>query len=160
MFYETDGYCHSLIEVLLSVNLMNYIRILVFSSLSFLLFASTLHPEVLALIAKQGTRQINTCRELQDAANKMKWSTETTFQGFENLRVETNAYQYASKGEDRLCQLGYITTISPMGKEICKGYLYTDVTVKPTRIIWGSAYMSTNSNSPRYDHSSFCRYIN
>jgi hypothetical protein len=139
---------------------MKYLKNLVFSSFTFLLLISTAHSEVLAFTAKQEVSQINTCRELQDAANRMKWSNPTTFQGFENLQVETRAYRYSSKGEDRLCQLGYITVISPMGKRICKGYLYTDVERKPRKIIWGSAYMSTNMNSPRYSSSDFCRYIN
>jgi hypothetical protein len=135
---------------------MNWLKNLVF----FFLLISTAHSEVLALTAKKGVRQINTCRELQDEANRRKWSKPTTFQGFENLRVETRAYYYSSKGEDRLCQLGYITTISPMGKRICKGYLYTNAESESGEIRWGTAYMSTNMNSPRYSDSDFCRYIN
>jgi hypothetical protein len=145
---------------------MKYLRSLIFSSFTFLLLISTAHSEVLAFTAKQEVSQINTCRELQDAANRMKWSNPTTFQGFENLQVNTKPYKYGpgdndyhGSGSDRLCQLGYVTVISPMGKRICKGYLYTDVERKPSKIIWGSAYMSTSINSPRYRKSDFCRYI-
>jgi hypothetical protein len=138
---------------------MKYLENIASSAFSFLLLISAAHSEVLALTAKQRVPQINTCRELQDEANRRKWNKPTVFQGFENLQVETKAYYYSSKGEDRLCQLGYITTISPMGKEICKGYLYTDVTDKDNEIRWGSAYMSTDINSPRYSRSAFCRYI-
>jgi hypothetical protein len=137
---------------------MNHLRSLFYCSLSFLLLISTAHSEVLALATKGELRQINTCRDLQDEANRV-WRGTRTFQGFENLQMNTKPYRYTSDGNDRLCQLGYSTKVSPMGKEICKGYLYTDVSNR--QIQWNYGYMRTDViYGPTYSKSDYCRYIN
>jgi hypothetical protein len=143
---------------------MKYSRSLFSFSFSFFLLTSTAHCEVFALTVKQEVRQINTCRDLQDEANRKKWSKQTIFQGFENLQVDTDPYGLSKHGvgdgKDRLCQLGYITTISPMGKEICKGNLYTNVGSRNRSISWGYGYKSTDVYGSRYKRSDFCRYVN
>jgi hypothetical protein len=140
---------------------MKYLRKLVSFSFSFFLLVSTSHFEVLALTVKQESRQINTCRELQDEANRRKWKNKTTFQGFENLRIDTDPYGYnIGNGHNRLCQLGYITEVSPMGTMVCRGYLYTFVERRPYTIKWGYAYKSTDVYGSRYKESDFCRYVN
>jgi hypothetical protein len=117
---------------------------------------------VLALSQKKSSAPINTCADLQKIANRIgKTKAEKyTFQGFENLPMRTNVYSAGVKprGSDRLCQLGYFTKTTPMGKEICKGYIYTNT--EETDLVWGIGYFRKTFYDPENPSSEFCRYIN
>jgi hypothetical protein len=101
-----------------------------------------------------------TCADLQRLATRVvkRQNSKVTFQGFESLPVNNNVYtQNRGNDTDRLCQLGYITTVSPMGKEICRGYIYTNI--ESSEIRWGIGPMSTGLFPPRISRSDYCRYI-
>jgi hypothetical protein len=112
--------------------------------------------EMLALELSQRLNVINTCSHMQEAANAVTWKYKTVFHGFENLPMNTKAtILYA--GRDRLCQLGYITRFTPMGKEVCQGSLYTRSDT--SKISWGYGYFRPNLHSPVNNKSDFCRYV-
>jgi hypothetical protein len=113
--------------------------------------------ETLALQKNKKYSIPNTCRELQEQANKSSWSYKTTFQGFEGLAIETNA-NLSNPGGSRLCQLGYITRTTPMGKEICRGYIYTR-TDSP-KISWSYGYYQKTIYDDPGRESDYCRYVN
>jgi hypothetical protein len=113
--------------------------------------------EILALKNSQKSSAIDTCSQMQEAANAVKWRYKTIFHGFENLPMNTNATTIYA-GRDRLCQLGYITRFTPMGKEVCQGSLYTRNDT--TKIWWNYGYYRPNLYSPVNNKSDFCRYTN
>jgi hypothetical protein len=115
------------------------------------------HYEMLALQNNKKYSIPNTCSELQGQANRATWTYKTTFQGFEGLPIETNA-NLSNPGGSRLCQLGYITRISPMGKEICRGYIYTKV--DSPKIRWGYGYYKKTIYQDSGKESDYCRYVN
>jgi hypothetical protein len=117
---------------------------------------STGESQMLALSNQKTKRQINTCGDLQRRANKLWSSDNVSFQGFENLQLNTRA-TISNAGDDRLCQLGYITEITPMGKMVCQGYLYADV--NKTSIRWNHGYFRQTLYDPVYNKSDFCRYV-
>jgi hypothetical protein len=129
--------------------------LLLFAACSFL--SATSQYTVIASAKSQGGRIINTCSELQRRANKVSWEYKTIFQGFDNLPMDTSA-TIANAGNDRLCQLGYITEFTPMGKEVCQGNIYTDI--KSNRISWSYGHFRPNLHSPVNNKSDFCRYVN
>jgi hypothetical protein len=134
----------------------------------FVIFSSALavvsHCElsVLALSQQKYTEPIDTCADLQKIANRAgkTGAKKYTFQGFENLSVRTNVYSegVTPRGSDRLCQLGYITITSPMGKKICQGHIYTNS--ESSEIRWDVGYFRKTFNDPVSRSSEFCRYIN
>jgi hypothetical protein len=130
---------------------------LILSIVTFTLSAVPNHDLVFASFAKQDKRVIDTCSELQRRANKAWRNDNTVFQGFENLPVDRNA-TISNAGDDRLCQLGYITRITPMGKEVCQGYLYTNINLK--KIHWGYGYRQRTIWDDPGPRSDYCRYIN
>jgi hypothetical protein len=109
----------------------------------------------IALSLKQDTLVINTCSELQARAN-MVWKGSISFQGFENLPMDRNA-TISNAGYDRLCQLGYITKITPMGKEICRGYIYANVRTRKVYSAYGLR-QRTIWDDPGL-RSEYCRYV-
>jgi hypothetical protein len=94
---------------------------------------------------------------LQKIAIRIGKEQRYTFQGFENLPVTRDIYP-SKEGTDRLCQLGYFTHVSPMGKKICKGYIYTNV--NSSRLSWGVGFYRSTFYAPENYESEFCRYIN
>jgi hypothetical protein len=119
-------------------------------------FGATQHV-MLALQNNKKYTVLNTCSELQDQANRATWKYKTTFQGFENLAMEVNA-NLSNPGGSRLCQLGYITHVTPMGKEICRGYIYFKIGSPKTRWNYGY-YQKTIYDDPGRE-SDYCRYVN
>jgi hypothetical protein len=135
---------------------MKIAAILPLSIANFYAFSIMGHNMVMALSKKQDVLVVNTCSELQAVANRV-WKGSISFQGFENLPIDRNA-TISNAGYDRLCQLGYITKTTPMGKEVCRGYIYLNV---KTRDIY-SAYgfrQRTIWDEPGVK-SEYCRYIN
>jgi hypothetical protein len=121
---------------------------------------SIFHCEQLLLATNQTARSgesIDTCAGLQIIANRVWKKHGISFQGFENLPMKVNIYPN-KEGTDRLCQLGYFTKVSPMGKQICKGYIYTSTTSTKINSGYG-LYRSTFYDRENYE-SEYCRYIN
>jgi hypothetical protein len=112
---------------------------------------------IFASFPKQSKRVIDTCSELQRRANKAWAKSNTSFQGFENLPMDRNA-TISNAGNDRLCQFGYITQITPMGKEVCRGYIYTNI--NSTKIEWGYSHRQTTVWDDPGPRSEYCRYVN
>jgi hypothetical protein len=130
-------------------------KTLILTSVSVLIVMS--QREMLALELSQRFSVINTCSQMQEAANAITWKYKTVFSGFENLSMDKNAtILYA--GRDRLCQLGYITRFTPMGKEVCQGFLYTRTNTDD--VWWNYGYYRPNLHSPVNNKSNFCRYVN
>jgi hypothetical protein len=113
--------------------------------------------ELSALAVRKSLPQ-NNCSDLQAIANKAWRGKRITFQGFENLPVQTDIYSHKGKGTDRLCQLGYVTSITPMGKQICKGYLYTNT--EELNLGWGHGRFRSTFYDPENSESEYCRYMN
>jgi hypothetical protein len=111
---------------------------------------------ITALSTRQNVLVINTCSELQALANKA-WKGNVSFKGFENLPIDRNA-TISNAGYDRLCQLGYITEITPMGKEVCRGYIYLNVKTRDLYHAYGFR-QRTIWDEPGV-RSEYCRYIN
>jgi hypothetical protein len=116
----------------------------------------------LALSEQKYTEPINTCADLQKIANRAgkDGAKKYTFQGFENLPMRTNVYSagVTPRGSDRLCQLGYFTITSPMGKKICQGHIYTNT--EDSEIRWNVGYFRKTFYDPVNRSSEWCRYIN
>jgi hypothetical protein len=76
------------------------------------------------------------------------------------LPMQTDVYSegVTTRGTDRLCQLGYITITSPMGKKICQGHIYTNT--ESSQLRWDIGYFRKSFYDPENDSSEFCRYIN
>jgi hypothetical protein len=108
-----------------------------------------------ALASKKSSPR-NNCSDLQTIANRVGKEEGYTFQGFENLTVRTDVYEH-NRGNDRLCQLGYFTHVSPMGKKICKGHIYTNV--KSPNIRWAVGPFRSTFYDPVNLDSEYCRYI-
>lgn len=132
-------------------------------TVSFVLFLSVLvitgSYEASVLAVRKGIPQ-NTCADLQKIANKAWASDNIVFQGFENLPMQTNVYSpgVTDRGTDRLCQLGYFTKVSPMGKQVCKGYIYTNT--NSIEISSGYGRFRKTFYDPENRESEYCRYIN
>jgi hypothetical protein len=110
------------------------------------------------LAARKGIPQ-NTCADLQRIANKAWKEDGIVFQGFEKLPMQTDVYiQHEKERTDRLCQLGYFTKVSPMGKQICQGYIYTNT--ESTEIRSGYGRFRTSFYDRENSESEYCRYIN
>jgi hypothetical protein len=102
---------------------------------------------------------INTCSHMQEEVNKIRRQYKVVFEGFENLPMQTEVTMlYAGRNIDRLCQLGYITRFTPMGKEVCQGFIYTRTNTNS--IWWNYGYYRPNLHSPVNNKSNFCRYVN
>jgi hypothetical protein len=116
----------------------------------------------LALSQQKYKEPIDTCADLQKIANRVgkNKAKKYTYQGFENLPMRTNVYSegVTPRGSDRLCQLGYITITSPMGKEICQGHIYTNT--ESSRIRTDIGYFRKTFYDPENYSSEWCRYIN
>jgi hypothetical protein len=128
-----------------------------FLSTLFFSLAINIVPGNSSVLAKPPT---DTCADLQASANRIakKQGREITFHGFEKLPMQTNVYQYATKpGTDRLCQLGYLTDISPMGKSICLANIYTNT--ESPKFSWGIGYFRTTFYAPVNRESEFCRWL-
>jgi hypothetical protein len=96
---------------------------------------------------------------MQEEVNKIRRQYKVVFEGFENLPMQTEVTMlYAGRNIDRLCQLGYITRFTPMGKEVCQGFLYTRTNTNS--IWWNYGYYRPNLHSPVNNKSNFCRYVN
>jgi hypothetical protein len=113
---------------------------------------------VLAQSQKKYKEPRNTCADLQKIANRIGKKSQTTFRGFENLPVQTDIYSHKGKGTDRLCQLGYITFVSPMGKQICRGNIYTNV--ESSNLSWDIGLFRSTFYDRENSESEYCRYIN
>jgi hypothetical protein len=120
------------------------------------------HFELSVLALNQPKRKEDTCADLQKIANRVgqDGTPKYTFQGFEDLPMRTNVYSegVTTRGTDRLCQLGYFTITSPMGKKICRGHIYTNT--ESSRIRWDIGYFRKTFYDPANRSSEFCRYIN
>ncbi len=120
------------------------------------------NSELSVLALNQPKSRKDTCADLQKIANRVskKSSRKYTFQGFENLPMRTNVYSegVTPRGSDRLCQLGYFTITSPMGKEICQGHIYTNT--ESSEIRWDVGYFRKTFYDPENHSSEWCRYIN
>jgi hypothetical protein len=116
----------------------------------------------LAMAQKKYKEPRGTCADLQKIANRIgKTKAEKyTFQGFENLPMRTDVYSagVTPRGTDRLCQLGYFSQTTPMGKQICQGYIYTNT--ESSRLSWGIGYFRKTFYDPENPSSEFCRYVN
>jgi hypothetical protein len=133
-----------------------------------IIFSSTIavinHCElsVLALSQQKSRDPIDTCADLQKIANRVgkTGAKKYTFQGFEDLPMRTDVYSagVTPRGSDRLCQLGYFTITSPMGKKICQGHIYTNS--ESSRIRWDVGYFRKTFYDSENRSSEFCRYIN
>jgi hypothetical protein len=102
----------------------------------------------------------DTCADLQRIANRVvkEQGQKITFHGFEKLPMINSVYSmYRNNNTDRLCQFGYMTTISPMGKEICRGHIYTNI--ESSEISWGIGPMSKELFPPRISRADYCRYL-
>jgi hypothetical protein len=125
---------------------------------SILAFMSHGELSVLALNQRKYKEPINTCADLQKIANRGGAKKGYAFQGFEGLPIQTDIYPQKDKGTDRLCQLGYFTKVSPMGKQICKGHIYTNV--ESSKLSWGIGRFRSTFYDPENYESEYCRYIN
>jgi hypothetical protein len=115
-----------------------------------------------------GQKIVNNCAELQAYANdkrKITWSRETYFQGFENAtfkyREERGSSDPKEHRDSYLCELGYITSISPLGKLVCYGHLalFDRPSYPRPKMSWG--YSTNAQDFFRRDSSSdYCRYVN
>jgi hypothetical protein len=129
------------------------VKLLLFTTLLLTSFHQSI---ILASSQKQSKRVIDTCSELQRRANKT-WSQEgIVFQGFENLPMDRNA-TISNAGNDRLCQLGYITQVTPMGKEVCRGFIYTNI--NSNRIQSGYGFRQRTIWDDPGLRSEYCRYV-
>jgi hypothetical protein len=99
----------------------------------------------------------NTCAGLQAMANKAYKKFNTSFQGFEGIPMQTNVYNFKAEGTDRLCQLGYMTKITPMGKRICRAHIYTNIKEENMRV--GIGPIRTTFYDPENSESEYCRYV-
>jgi hypothetical protein len=101
----------------------------------------------------------STCADLQAIANKVGKKKGYSFQGFEGLPMKTDVYSpgVTTRGSDRLCQLGYFTIASPMGKEICRGHIYTNT--ESLQIRWDIGPFRKSFYDPENHSSEYCRYI-
>jgi hypothetical protein len=136
---------------------MHFFKLLVTLNILFIAFFS--EAKTSALVVKRQVKISNTCAELQDRANRASWKYKMTFEGFENLPMQTEVTMlYAGRNIDRLCQLGYITKVTPMGKEVCRGFLYTRTNSNEVQSNYG--YFRPNLYSPVNNKSDFCRYVN
>jgi hypothetical protein len=109
-----------------------------------------------AVVQQRIVNDENSCAGLQVIANRIYKKHQITFQGFEGLPINTNVYEH-NKGTDRLCQLGYSTEISPMGKQVCKGYIYTNT--ESPQLSSGIGYYRNSLFSPINREADFCRYV-
>jgi hypothetical protein len=113
----------------------------------------------LATARGQSGDPIDTCADLQKLANKRAkergWNQ--IFHGFEDLPIRTNVYMSTPRGTDRLCQLGYLTSISPMGKKICRAHIYTNT--ESTKMRWSIGYFRTTFYDPVNYESEHCRWL-
>jgi hypothetical protein len=124
-----------------------------------LLFVACFSPATTtALAVKKKIKVPNTCAELQGQFNRSSWEYKTTFEGFESLPMNTRA-TISNAGNDRLCQLGYITEITPMGKMVCQGYIYLSIK-SIENIYWNYGYYRQTIHSPANNKTDFCRYVN
>jgi hypothetical protein len=136
---------------------MHFFNLLVTSNILFFAFFS--QAKTSALVVKTQVKMPNTCAELQNQANKASWRHKMIFEGFENLPMQTEVtLLYAGRNIDRLCQLGYITKITPQGKEVCQGFIYTRTNSDDIQSNYG--YFRPNLHSPVNNKSDFCRYVN
>jgi hypothetical protein len=159
-------------------NNMKYLKSFVSSSLVFFLLIGIAHGQ--ELIYEKRGNYFKTCRELQDAANKGKWSKKTVFSGFaEQSIIKEGSPQHmnhpggtiiALARSTWICKGGYITIVSPMGKRVCEGTLFGYLTTEMNEpeLYWSPGYkMDTDSlriadlgNYPAADEERFCRYVN
>jgi hypothetical protein len=124
---------------------------------SVLAIANYSEVSVLALSQKY-KESVNTCADLQKVANRIAKNRGISFQGFEGLPAQTNIYPQKPKGTDRLCQFGYLTSVSPMGKKICRAHIYAN-TEEPD-IRWDIGRHRSTFYAPENYESEYCRYIN
>jgi hypothetical protein len=112
---------------------------------------------VFSASAQREGESLDTCAGLQAVANRVYAKHKISFQGFERLPMQTDVYNFKDKGTDRLCQLGYMTETTPMGKQICKAHMYTNIKEERMRI--GVGYHRNSLFSPVNREADFCRYI-
>jgi hypothetical protein len=133
----------------------------------YLLLSNMIFIESFTLAAPiSGKQLVSDCAELQRYANTRKhtWpgSSDTSFSGFENAKLVYLEERYHERSSDHFdryeCEFGYITSISPLGKKVCYGFLKMryKVTSKKPGLMWGYAYSDYSFPPPE---SKYCRYV-
>jgi hypothetical protein len=133
----------------------------------YLLLSSMIFMESPTLASPiSGEKFVSNCADLQRYANTRRstWkrASDTSFSGFEKEKLIYAERRFSGYPKDNYdeyeCRFAYITSISPLGKKVCYGFLrmyYTAMGKKSLQ--WG--YVGQEDSFPPPE-SKYCRYVN